>query len=195
MQYWSTQGLTVFSIWHKCALSISSILVSSFALSHNPASAVLHGYCHDVMPAFICAALSLLDGSGFVVPCCICLLRCHCHDALLLSHCFAMVVAPPLPCRVTLVMLCCHSHHVSPLQLILLCHCYVALPLSYHISSAMLPYQSYHVIVLLCLCHVASSLLYHVASVMRHCYHHDVLLLSWCLPPSGVSGSVIQSCI
>ena len=31
-------------------------------------------------------------------------------------------------------------------------------------------------------------------SVMWHCYRHNVLPLSWCLPPSGGFGSVIQNC-
>ena len=60
--------------------------VSSFTLLHHPASAVLHCYCHGVLPAFISAALSLLDGSGSAVPCSICLSRYHRHDALLLIH-------------------------------------------------------------------------------------------------------------
>ena len=64
--------------------------------------------------SFICSALSLLDGSGFTVPGCICLLLSHCHDALLLSHHFDIVVALPLPCHVTIVMPCYHCHAVLP---------------------------------------------------------------------------------
>ena len=65
--------------------------VSSFALLHHPASAVLHCYCHSVLPAFICAMLSLLDGSGLSYHArCNCPLRYHHHDVFLLSHCIAI---------------------------------------------------------------------------------------------------------
>ena len=113
-----------------CLLLLCCIAtVRSFALPHHPASAVLHCYCHCVFHAFICATLSLLDNSGFVVPCCICLLRYHHHDA-----CFYHIALPLLwlrLCHASLHYSCCVAN------LIVFClynSCYfafdVALPLS-----------------------------------------------------------------
>ena len=93
-----------------------------------------------------------------------------CQAVLTLSSCLAFVIDATLP-------LLRGSASVIPHFI-----CHVALPVTQCYRAA-LPLSG------------GFTALYHIASVMWHCYHLNVPLLSWCLPPSGVFGSVIQNCI
>ena len=64
-----------------------------------------------------------------------------------------------------------------------LCHCHVALPLSYYVPFVMLYWNScdaFAVIMLQWHSHVALPLSYHVAAVGHHCYSHGALYLLCC---------------
>ena len=103
----------------KDAFRLSCCFASCVALplSYCVTSAMLCCLYHGALPLSCC--LPWLDGFGFVIPCCLC------YVELSLSRCVA------LSWLLAIVRWLC-------LWLMLLCHCRVALPLSYRIVFVVL---------------------------------------------------------